>query len=477
MPINLAEPLAWKKATADELKMLQALQGNILKGHGREHTANIFFQLDPAKPLESRRMLRDLANYHLTSAYRQLLDTEQFKCDGKSGGPFTALALSFKGYQALGLAAKAPADPDFRKGMKHQTSIDALNDPVVAQWEPKFQEKIHGMALAAAATESETGQLAGTIETLINKAGGTVVHVQHGRALKNAAGKGIEHFGYVDGRSQPLMLHEDIEDEAMTGGTARWDPAFPLGAALVKDPGVTDPNIFGSLFVFRKLEQHVRDFKTREQEVADILVLKGNDDRERAGAFIVGRYEDGTPITLSDHARAMEPPNDFNYEGDVASRCPFHGHIRKVNPRGTAAAERQHIMPRRGIPYEDLKREFNPAELPDSDDMAEFLANVAPKLPVTGVGLLFMAYNASIAQQFRFVQHSWANDTTFPGPGNTGIDPVIGQTANNPGDQKLPKEWDNPAAGSVNNGSFAGFVKMKGGEYMFAPSLTFLSTL
>lgn len=477
MPINLGGPLAWTKATADEQKMLQTLQGNILKGHGRDYTANIFFQFDPAKQLQSKRLLRDLANYHLTSAYRQLLDTEQHKIDGKDGGPFANLALSFKGYQALGLAAAAPADPDFHAGMKAPASIAALNDPPVAQWEAPFQKDIHGMVLAAAATESEMAALAGAIVKLISDAGGGIIHVQHGKALRNAAGRGIEHFGYVDGRSQPLLLQEDIDHEAETAGTARWDPAFPLGAALVKDLGATDPNAFGSLFIFRKLEQHVRDFKTREQQVADTLLLTGADNRERAGAFIVGRFEDGTPITLSDSSRGLEPPNDFNYAGDPASRCPFHAHIRKVNPRGTAASERQHIMPRRGIPYEDVKRAFNPAELPESQTLADFQTHVAPMLPVSGVGLLFMAYNASIAQQFKFVQQSWADNTGFPGPGNTGIDPVIGQGPNNPGDQKLPKDWDNPAAGTANNVPFGGFVKMKGGEYLFAPSLAFLAGL
>ena len=119
MPINLTAPLAWKTANADETKMLQCLQGNILKGHGREFTANIFFKLDPGKHLESRRMLRDLANFHVTSAHKQLLDVEHFKASGVGGGPFVHIALSSKGYQALGIAAnKTPADPDFQAGMK-----------------------------------------------------------------------------------------------------------------------------------------------------------------------------------------------------------------------------------------------------------------------------------------------------------------------------------------------------------------------
>lgn len=481
MPINLAAPLAWTKADTDELKLLQNLQGNILKGHGRDFTANIFFRIDPTKPLESRRLMRELANFHLTSAHRQLLDTETFKKTKKGGGPFTNLALSFKGYQALGLPAAAPADPDFQAGMKSAGSVAALLDPAVNTWEAPFQLDIHGVVLAAHETESATAALAASIKELIEDAGGTIVLVQHGKALRNAVGAGIENFGYVDGRSQPLLLKEDIDAEAASAGSSRWDPAFPLSTALVKDPGTTDTVSFGSLFIFRKLEQAVRGFKTREQQVADVLALTG-DDRELAGAMIVGRFEDGSPVTLSKDARGENPPNNFNYSVDPGSRCPFHAHIRKVNPRGSGGAEpepaeRLHIMPRRGIPFEDVKRTTHPAELPESTDLASFNAKVAPLLPTGGVGLLFMAYNQKIAQQFKFTQQTWANNTNFPVPGAHGIDPVIGQGVNPPGDQKLPKQWDNPAAGISNNVAFAGFVKMKGGEYFFSPSLTFLRNL
>ena len=49
MPIALNASLAWKQADADQTRLLQALQGNILKGHGRPFAAHIFFKLDPAK--------------------------------------------------------------------------------------------------------------------------------------------------------------------------------------------------------------------------------------------------------------------------------------------------------------------------------------------------------------------------------------------------------------------------------------------
>src|SRR4051812_2371279 len=117
MHINLAAPLAWKQASSEELKLLQSLQGHVLKHHGRDFVNLIFFKLNPANQLESKRMLRQLANFHLTSAHRQLLDVEHFNATRESGGPFAHLALSFKGYQALGVADRAPNDPDFQKGM------------------------------------------------------------------------------------------------------------------------------------------------------------------------------------------------------------------------------------------------------------------------------------------------------------------------------------------------------------------------
>ncbi|EHP93193.1 Dyp-type peroxidase [Methylorubrum extorquens] len=490
MAIDITEPLSWKKADSEELLMLQGLQGNILKGHGRHFTANLFFRLDPARSLEARRLLRELANFHIVSAYRQLIDADTFKKAGKKrdggrgAGAFVHVALSAAGYEAIGRGDVAPADPDFALGMGHPESIAALQDPSIETWEREFRTPVHGVVIAAHETPSSRAKLAAQIRELIHAAGGTVF-IQHGAALFNAAGEGIEHFGYVDGRSQPLMLIEDIEAERKETGTDRWDPAFPLGLALVPDPGVPDdPTAFGSYLVFRKLEQRVRSFKLREQVVADQLDLMGADERELAGALIVGRFEDGTPVTLSPEARALKPGNNFDYTADAGSRCPFHAHIRKTDPRGSGGAEpeaeeRSHLMPRRGIPYEDARREVHPAELPEADSLEEFQERVADKLPKNGVGLLFMAYNSKIAHQFAFTQAVWANNTNFPLQPTPphGVDPVIGQGLLTAGEQKLPRAWDDPTEGVATDVDFGGFVHMKGGEYFFSPSLTFLRNL
>ena len=113
-------------------------------------------------------------------------------------------------------------------------------------------------------------------------------------------------------------------------------------------------------------------------------------------------------------------------------------------------------MPRRGIPFGDPKRNL--------EDAAHF--------PSSGVGLLFMCYNRSIEDQFEIAQQHWANDPAFPGQA-TGADPIIGQGAT------ATPSWHPHygKAGGEKSFGFGGFVKMKGGEYFFAPSIGFLRTL
>lgn len=477
MPIDLTKPLSWQNANHDEQKMLRALQGNILKGHGRPATVNIFFRIDTAKKRQMRAALREIANYHAISAYQQLIETDNFHRTREPGGPFVSVLLSATGYAALGVLASAtPADASFKAGMK--AAAPELGDVEVATWEAPFQCPIDGMILVASEMDTALRRKRDAVAKLLVDGGGIIVKEQAGKALFNEDSNSIEHFGYVDGRSQPLLLVEDNDTEARDAGIAEWDPQGFLDVALIHDPGMADGISFGSYFIFRKLEQNVRGFKRREQVLADDLGFTG-EARELAGALVVGRFEDGTPVTMSDEAKNKIPPNDFNYNVDSGTRCPFHAHIRKANPRGsggveTPANERKHLMVRRGIPYEDVPRLVHPADLPNSETLEDFDANIAPLLPTGDVGLLFMAYNRDLALQFEYTQKS-ANNVAFPAGGlPPKLDPIIGQGPDVA--QHWPKGWDDPDAGTAAL-SFQRFVKMRGGEYFFAPSLNFLKSL
>ena len=113
MTITLSVPLRWKSAQPDELAMLKDLQANILKGHGRSHTMNLFLKFNIQKPNEVKSWL---ATLKITDALKQLNDTEIFKATKKSGGLVTLCLLSANGYRAIGANGHAPANAAFAAG-------------------------------------------------------------------------------------------------------------------------------------------------------------------------------------------------------------------------------------------------------------------------------------------------------------------------------------------------------------------------
>ena len=141
---------------------------------------------------------------------------------------------------------------------------------------------------------------------------------------------------------------------------------------------------------------------------------------------------------------------------------PFHAHIRKANQRGANAAlglteERKRRIVRRGIPYGTLVS--TPGE----------------------VGLLFQAFQGDIWRQFEFIQRTWVDNPNFPEfqiiPGlNTGDDALIGQHPR--AVQRWPRDWGRSGRFIGRRlFNFGGFVRLRGGEYFFVPSLPFLTNL
>jgi len=472
MAVDLEHTLHWSSATGDSAAMLEQLQPNILKGHVRDHMSALFLHFDV--PAEGSAFLRAVRGM-MKSAKQHLEEVRQFKLDGTDGTPYVGAGLTAAGYTALGVAS-VPGDTQFSQPGGMKGSRADLRDPVVSTWDPAYQGEIHAVVLIGDGAEHqqryETTRHA-VLDLLTD--GITVLGEEAGRSLVNANGHGIEHFGYVDGRSQPLFLDEDIKDETdEQDGTDNWDPAFPLRQIIVEDPAAPDPSThFGSYFVFRKLEQNVASFKQGEDALADRLGLLGP-DRARAGAMLVGRFEDGTPLTLQNDAGSHEPVmNNFDYGSDEeGSKCPFHAHIRKSNPRGSGGApggnpanvpfERSHIMARRGQTYG--QRSDDPgADLPPS------------ARPTGGVGLLFMAFNSDVAAQFEFTQEAWVNNPNFPftSPTAAGLDPVIGQGSRPR--TNFPMEWGEGERQETD--TVAQAVAMKGGQYFFFPSLAFLDQL
>ncbi|WP_445249566.1 RICIN domain-containing protein [Microcoleus sp. OTE_8_concoct_300] len=364
-----------------------------------------------------------------------------------------------------------------------------------------------------------------------------VIHEQNGYVLRDRNLEEIEHFGFRDGVSQPLFLKRDIDKEREHNNFDQWDPRAPLSLVLFKDPlGDTEKQSYGSFLVFRKLEQNVggwnRDvvrlarklypelpklvvtengtevnFITDEngqkvtrdwngKRLEEPLKNKKPLDKESlpetlqewmvrlkltpdqcknvalAEAYTMGRFRDGEPTVLSNQpgSNPKHPKNNFNYENDLqGSKCPFFSHARKVNPRGDTGTasivatpvaleeEKMHRIVRRAINYGHL-----PSEVPEKD-----------------AGLLFMCFQASLTSQFNFMQKAWAKEQNFV-KRDVGTDVVIGVEKRDDNGRsltetyKFPKAWESQA---TTEADFKHWVTMRGGEFFFAPSMSFLKAL
>ena len=302
-------------------------------------------------------------------------------------------------------------------------------------------------------------QLDAVVASIVSSMQGVfdVLAIERGDALRATFARGertIEHFGFVDGISQPIMIKQDLDDELAKRGSANWNPAAPLSLALVAEPD--RPTNYGSFMVYRKLEQNVKAFWSAIDELTAVSSL----DTETAGAMAVGRFRDGTPLLPTKTVDSGSDGNDFHYDQDPdGGQCPFHAHIRKTNPRGDIARiigapapfERARRIARRGITY---------GARPDLEPGAQL-----PR-PSGGVGLLFMCFQSTLDQFAIQQEGSDSNDFVRPA---TGPDAAIGQ---NP----LPVAQTWPSNGTAHF-SVANFVKLLGGEYFFAPSMEYMEGL
>jgi len=423
---------------------LEDLQGNILKSHGRGAAVHLFltFHQDEQSQVRVRDFLRKFPD-ELTSAAKQREQAETYKDTHQPGATFVSLCLSAEGYRYLELDL-TDFSLEFQKGMRGAN----LGDPSPEEWEPKFRRRIHAMLIFADdRVEVLTKLLSQRRDELDSFAD---VGVEFGITIRNADENPIEHFGYADGVSQPIFFKSDLKQT-----TVKWDPSAGPNLVLVKDPLVNSETACGTYFVFRKLEQNVRAFKAQERALANALELT-EEDEERAGAMVVGRFENGTPIESHEAAvvpeepkKGFTPENDFNYEEDPqGNKCPLFAHIRITNPRIDTEEERGRRITRRGITYGD--------PTPPGEDL--------DALPEGGVGLLFQCCQADLARQFEYLQKLANNSVPTRGP-----DPVIGQPT-----LEFPAKWNKPERGRF---GFHGFVTMKGGEYFFVPSISFFKNL
>ena len=456
MIIDNTTPISKIASDAAFQKMFDDIQGNILKAHARPHVQLLFLRfIQDANAI--KQWIRNRVSLIVTSFSEQLAtsaDLKNLRVFEDKG--FCSFSLSKKGYTHLQIQNQ-PSDASFAKGLGNGT---ITNDPAKTEWQEAYQNDIHALLILGHTESTGLTNLETNIKKILNGFA-AIVAEEHGEALPGEK----EHFGFADGRSQPRFFIEDIAKE---GPVSNWDPFAPLSNALIRDVNgrvfnggiigdgdfpvddFSGTHSYGSYLVFRKLEQDIDGWNAEVMNVASAL----HENPDLIGTYAVGRFKDGTPAINHNTSQGSNPiENDFDYSADMTgSKCPFHAHIRKSNPRGDTTRkfgvplekEKEHRISRRGIPYVDIN---------------------------VNKGLLFMCYQGSIVNQFDFMQNNWVDNPDFLNTDN-GIDAVIGQGNN------LNKNWPTIYGGNGRQTlSFGKFVHMKGGEYFFTPSISFLKTV
>lgn len=339
-----------------------------------------------------------------------------------------------------------------------------------------------------------------------------VVYTKDGQVFDNH----IEHFGWVDGISQPII--KGLDDISKTMDDRGMTPIDP-GVIFVGHEGDESKHPKwakdGSFMVFRIYEQLVPEFyhwcaencpiaaeetkKAIEQGKQVQWSAKAFDQMGLFSSRLIGRWPNGAPMEhypLEDPnwtknkgqfevsaLKTLNNTDSFNYKPTDQTRCPYASHMRKTGPRDDYPGYNKHVMMRRGIPY-------GPFCPPDEQ------AGGSTKHER---GLLFVSYQSSIENGFVTQQKRWANAPDGPadmakhsGGASQGIDPIIGQVHPsrngkctgaqiNAKYQDAPQipfpdsDLENPAS-QVYDKTLAldRLVIPHGGEYFFTPSISAL---
>ncbi|KAJ7723390.1 fungal peroxidase [Mycena metata] len=434
---------------------LDDIQGDVLIGMKKNRELFYFFTIaDVAdfKPKLSGSILP------LITSTTQLLDV--------STQPETALNIAFSqtGLTALNVT-ESLGDSIFSAGQF--ADLANLGDFAPSHnWVAEFAGTgIHGVMLFASDTDDKINTAVTNLESALGDSITKVYSLQAG--ARPGAEAGHEHFGFLDGISNP----------AVTGFTANpmaGQAVVAPGTILLSETGdaTTRPSWAkdGTFLVFRQLKQLVPEFNaflTANPIVDGNLTAQQGSDL--LGARMVGRWKSGAPVDLSplvdDPALGADPTRNNNFTFQHAdftlttdqTHCPFSAHIRKTRPRadlGTPEDAVHHIM-RAGIPYGP---EVSASEASSGTTSTER-------------GLAFVAYQSSLSNGFHFLQQLWANNANFVHAG-TGADPIIGALA---GAQRVVSGL-NPTNAATTTTLTTDFVVSRGGEYFFAPSLSAIAS-
>ncbi|THV00299.1 fungal peroxidase [Dendrothele bispora CBS 962.96] len=445
---------------------LNDIQGDILIGMKKKKELFFFFGIKDAATFKSK-LASDIKS--LVTTTNQLLSV--------STQPITAVNIAFSqtGLNALSVTDSL-GESLFAAGQFADRT--ALGD-VTSNWVPEFSgTNVHGVILLASDTDDNIQSELANIKNIL---GSSITEISRlSGASRPGDQEGHEHFGYMDGISQPAV-------QGFTQNVLPGQALVSPGEILVGTTGDsgTRPTwaAGGSFLAFRKMQQKVPEFnKYVIDHALSVPGLNQQENTDLFGARVIGRWKSGAPVDLSplrdDPVLAADPNRNNNFTFDhpdvpgfnLANNqtdCPFSAHIRKTHPRKDLGSEAtlHHIM-RAGIPYGP--------EVTDS----EHASNKSSTDPSLERGLAFVAYQSSIQNGFHFMQQTWVNNANFifGKPTPPGVDPIIGRVSSTtPMDTPRIISGTNPLNGAQTFSLDVEFVINHGGEYFFSPPISALS--
>jgi Dyp-type peroxidase family len=387
---------------------------------------------------------------------------EQARASIEKENRWVSVAFTWNGLRALGLDETSLASfPEvFRQGMVARAEMlgdTGANHP--DNWIGGLASPdLHAIVILFARDAAERQRCEAEHQKLVAQCEGVEVLSSLDLEATPPFDYAHDHFGYRDRMSQPVIDGSGEEPTPGTGAPLKAGE-FILGYPDENGPpaNLPQPEILsrnGSYMAYRRLQEHVGAFRDFLREHG-----KTPEEQELMAAKLMGRWRSGAPLVLApdkdDPALGADPQrnNDFNYKqmDPHGYAVPLGSHIRRMNPRDTAANMNRRRMIRRGGTYGP--------PLPE-------------EAPEDGIerGIAAFIICASLIRQFEFAQNVWVNDRNFHELGNER-DPVCG---NHDGtlEFKIPKR---PIRKKITG--LPAFTTLRGGAYFFLPGLKALRYL
>lgn len=392
-------------------------QGNIVKAFHRRHGLYLFLRFHPRDAWELRKGLKPVLDRIVTSASRQHQITEEWKKDGcrtesKQVGMF---GLAHSGYDALGRDGHYPNSEEYSpnhmmSGMKGEP--DYLWDPEVTAWEEGLTEP-HAYILVAHDCKSKLEDESVRIRS----------------ELKDVAEVVVEQFGHMPGDTDLFGFNDRVTNHPVPANVLTREP---LTGGL------------GAFAAFAKIELNEAAFLKQSENASGIARELGVDlPSRRIQELAVGREKNGEPLV----PHGPGGIDDFSFRRMDDSRCPYHAHIRVMNPRNGIGVN--HIV-RRGLVYGCPEKR-------------------------AGRGVLFLSLQKTLLDFMGLIVMSQMR-----------LDPILVRTQANPAFRPLngctagtlanpTQSW--PAGDQRFCAPMSNISQLRGGEYFYVPSMKFIAEL